>query len=355
MTAIGVLDLHGTRFDVGFQHGAAHKGRIRAFLSDDLARLNAILPEKATLESLTPTLRAYGRAIADHLPQLFEEMYGLAVGADITLDQALLLQLRREIAGFQKIRLPARRHFADAGGDCTTLGRITEAGAVVAQTIDLNGRMEPELTVARITLEDEARQVLLLSFTGLLGYLGMNDRGVAIGLNLVLGGEWHPGIPGYMAIRHLLDQASSVDEALALLEALPLASSRALTIADANRVVVVELVAGEMRIIEGREVAHTNHFLHADLLHYDELNPFARTSSARRLTACRHGLANLGENSLPDEYFELFGEAPIYVPAEADIRRECTVASVVLQPQRGKMAVRQGHPVNGPATYLEFS
>ena len=64
---------------------------------------------------------------------------------------------------------------------------------------------------------DHGRRSLLLSFGGLLGYLGINSDGLAIGLNLVLGGDWGPGIPPYLAIRHLLDSAGSVAEALELL------------------------------------------------------------------------------------------------------------------------------------------
>lgn len=348
-----VVDLAGTYFEIGAQHGVAHRQRIHDFLADDLARINALLYQPVTLEALAPRLRTYWEYIASCLPDAADELRGIAAGAEISLDEALVLQLRRELVGYQKIRRADGRKISVASGDCTTFGRVEPAGSVLGQTVDLNGHMTRELTVLRIRHARRDHRTLLLSFTGLLGYLGMNSHGLAVGLNLVLAGEWRPGIPGYMAIRHLLDRATSVDQALQLLDMLPLASSRALMLCDARRLVVVELMTDDKRIIEGPELAHTNHFLHPDFIPHDEINPFAHASSLRRLEACRAGLAALPVGCGADAYFDLLAEPPIYVDGDDDVRRECTVASVVMQPGRGRMTVRQGHPRDGAHLSIE--
>jgi isopenicillin-N N-acyltransferase like protein len=335
-----VLDLCGRPHEIGRQHGQAQRARIRAFLDDRLARINAVLPLPTSLTKLAPTLAAYRRCIAAVMPRMIDELDGLAEGAGVDADEALLLQLRREITGYRSVA---------AAGDCSTLTVPSVDGRLVAQTIDLNGAVAGELSLLRIAHARGGRRVLMLSFTGLLGYLGMNDRGLAIGLNLLLAGQWGPGIPGYMAIRYLLDEAGDVEQALKLLRRLPLASSRSFTLCDARRSVVVECAAGRLHELGGHVGAHTNHFLAPELSRLDEINPFAKTSSMRRLAVCtdwlRSGHARLDASAL----FELFAQPPLYLAPSDDPRRECTVAAVVMNPSRGWMQVRFD-PARDPVT-----
>lgn len=336
-TAIPLIRAHGAPFEAGFAHGAALAERLRVFLDDGHARLDQVMAAPQSLDTLRPMLAAYAAEIESQTPDLAEEMRGLAEGARMSLDEVLLLQLRREIMGYS--RIPTR-------GDCTTYARATVPGhAVLAQTIDLNGNLDDQLAVLEIAHRPGTdRRALVLSFGGLLGYLGVNSDGLAIGLNLVLGGEWRPGLPPYLAIRHLLDAAGSVDEALELLRGLHLASSRSLTFCDPGKTVSVEFIGDELLVVEEREAVHTNHFLHADFTSRDELNVFARNSSVLRLKACHAALADLSVQAGVEEHFAVMAEPPICVADNGDIRRERTVAAVVLLPDRGEMHVRPGDP-----------
>ncbi|MEX3628169.1 MAG: C45 family peptidase [Burkholderia sp.] len=344
LDAARCLRLAGSRFEIGRQHGAALREPIARFLGDRVTRLEPLVTARR-LHEFAPLIASYTREIERVLPELAEEIHGLAEGADIATEDAFLLQLRRELSGFQ--RIPAR-------GDCTTFGRHLHGESMLAQTVDLNGAMAGELSVLDIACEPAGAtngttggtaggdwsNVALLSFTGLTGYLGINDRGLAIGLNLVLGGSWRPGIPGYLTIRHLLDRCTSVDECLERLRALPRASSRSLTIADAARVVTVEYTPDALAVIEGASHAHANHFLHSALAADDALNPFARTASLRRLAACRELLARLPADADARACLDGLASPPIEVVPNGDLRRECTVASVAMFPGRRAISVR---------------
>src|SRR5262249_35076104 len=155
---------------------------------------------------------------------------------------------------------------------------------------DLNGNLDDQVGVLAIAPAGTHRGALVLSFAGLLGYLGLNSDGLAIGINLVLGGQWRTGLPPYLAIRQLLDTAGSVAEADAVLLGLRLASARSISLCDPVMAAYVEVLDDEMRAVEALETVHTNHFLHPDLAPADELNVFARNSSLRRLDACLAGL-----------------------------------------------------------------
>ncbi|GAA0476311.1 hypothetical protein GCM10010361_45990 [Streptomyces olivaceiscleroticus] len=332
---IPLVRASGDPFAAGRAHGAALAGPLRAFLDDSLCRLNKVMPEPVSLDGLLPSIAAYRAAVAAATPDLAEEVAGLAEGAGIRPEEAWLLQLRREIMGYRKI---------PTAGDCTTYARTGAAGPVLAQTVDLNGDLDDHLSVLEVARTGTARRSLVLSFGGLLGYLGLNSDGLAVGLNLVLGGDWHPGVPPYLAIRHLLDTARDVPEALETLRGLPLASSRTLVLCDRERVVVVEILGDDLRTTEGTETAHTNHFLHPDFVPSDEINVFARNSSVRRLKAATAGLDELAPGCGAEEHFALLSTPPICVPDRGDIRAERTVAAVVMFPDRGELHVRPGDP-----------
>jgi hypothetical protein len=311
---------------------------LRAFVDDGLCRLNHVMPTRVSMESLLSTIDAYRDAIASSTPGLAEEIRGLAYGAGLGSDQALLLQLRREIMGYLKV---------GSAAECTTYARAGSADSgdsVLAQTIDLNGSLEDQVGVLDVSPIGGRGRALVLSFAGLLGYLGLNSEGLAVGLNLVLGGEWRPGLPPYLAIRHLLDSAASVDEAITILRGLRLASSRSITLCDRDKAAWVEVLGDEIRVVEAEQTMHTNHFLHPDLVPYDEVNVFARNSSVRRLEACASGLAGLPNPTHAEDHFALLSAAPIRVPDDGDIRRERTVAAVVMLPARGELHLRPGDP-----------
>lgn len=332
-----IFDLAGSRYEIGFAHGKWARERVRAFAGDGLFRLNHLLYEPVSLDGLKPTIRAYHDVIAADLPEFVEEIEGLAAGAEISYEEAMLLQIRREVLGYRKV--PSR-------GDCTTFARTDGSGRVLAQTIDLNGNLEDQAYVLRID-RTGAGGVLVFTFTGLLGYLGVNGHGLAIGLNLVLGGDWRPGIPAYMAIRHLLDTATCIDDCMERLAALRLASSRSFTLCDGSRIANVEMLDNELKWSTPSEVVHTNHFLDPGFARRDEMNVFAKNSSVLRLETCKAALAGMRGDEDAEGYFSVLAQHPVCVHSDGDIRREATVAAVVMRPDRGEMHVRKGYPCTG--------
>jgi hypothetical protein len=338
-SAVPFIRAAGDGFAIGGRHGAERAAALADFIGDSLCRLNLLLDRPVSMAELRPVLEAHGEVIASAVPDLAAEIDGLAHGAGISREHALLLQLRSEIMGYRKVRAP---------GGCTTYSRSGAASGgrpVLAQTIDLNGDMDDQIAVLEVTRAGPGGcRALVLSFGGLLGYLGLNSHGLTVGLNLVLGGQWRPGVPPYLAIRHLLDTAASVDEAIAILHELPLASSRNIVLCDRERTVSVEILGDEQRVLEGPEIVHTNHYLDPGFAPRDELNLFARRSSLRRFEACTGRLARLPAGASAAEHMDLLSEPPIRVAGNGDIRRERTVGAVVMLPALGELHLRPGDP-----------
>lgn len=329
VTSAPLLELSGPPRARGVTHGRALAGRLRGFLDDSLARLGHLGDGPVDLDSLRPRIAAHRDVVAVVLPDLAAEVDGLAVGAGVDRDAAWLLQLRRELLGYSRV----------TGGDCTTYAS-TRSGPVLAQTVDLNGNLDDQIAV--LAVSGPRHRSLVLSFAGLLGYLGVNDAGVAVGLNLVLGGDWAPGVPPYLAIRHVLDSAGSVEAAVETLRELPLASSRSFMVCGEDRAVCVETLGSERRVLEGGDLVHTNHFLDPDFAGRDQINVFARNSSKRRLAAVREaGIPDAGDTA---GHHRLLSTPPVLVPDNGDIRRERTVSAVVMRPDLGELRLWPGDP-----------
>lgn len=333
---VPVLELAGDPAEIGRAHGRALAPALRSFVGDRLARVNALVDTPLTLAGITQDLMRHLEVIEADTPDLAEEVHGLADGAGLTLAEAVLLQVRREVIGFQASRSAA---------DCTTYSRAGEH-PVLAQTVDLNGDLDDVLAILSVARRGSPRTVLTLSFGGLLGYLGVNSDGLAVGINLVVGGRWRPGVPPYLAIRHVLDTAGSVDEAVEVLGSLRLASSRSLTLCDPNGTAFVEILDGERRVVRARATVHTNHFLHHEFAVADQVNVFARNSSIRRLDECAKRMAGLAHDASVDEHLALLSAPPLFVAPDGDVRRERTVAIVVLRP--GERDLHVVAPVRAP-------
>ncbi len=218
---------------------------------------------------------------------------------------------------------------------------------MLAQTVDLNGDLDDQIAVLDVALDGAPRRALVLSFGGLLGYLGVNSDGLAIGLNLVLGGDWRPGLPPYLAIRHLLDQAGSVAEALAILRGLPLASSRSLTLCDPSSAAYVEIVDNELRLVEGPVgctpttscTPTSPSRRRAQRLRAQLLAAPAGRGPGRPWTACRR------PGPMSRSTSRVLSQPPICVADTGDIRRERTVAAVVMLPGSRRAARPARRPV----------
>ena len=135
---------------------------------------------------------------------LAEEVRGLAEGAGITLEEAMLCQVRAEAA--QAI-----------GGGCTAFalkGEATDQGILLAgQNQDLETEYADVAILLRVKPTDGRPRALVFTFAGQLGYAGMNEYGVCNFTNALYNYTWQPGLSQYMLSRMMLE-SHSVEEAV---------------------------------------------------------------------------------------------------------------------------------------------
>src|SRR5262249_11290770 len=121
----------GSPSELGHQAGRAARDLIHGFLGYNLR--SAGVPEKRSHAEILDRVRFFEPMFREHCQALLEEVRGLAEGAEVSYEEALLLQIRGEIRAVPE-------------GACTAFaiaGRGTDTGQVmIGQNSDIPAEME---------------------------------------------------------------------------------------------------------------------------------------------------------------------------------------------------------------------
>jgi isopenicillin-N N-acyltransferase-like protein len=342
----------GGAYERGWQHGRACGdliGRypdVLAEVLEDEGRMRAlsIRPGRLTRAELCTAARAFAPSLEAFAPHLMHEIRGIADGAERPFDEVLLINVRAEVLGLLNTRgAPLDGCTAFAVGPTRTV-----SGAVLAgQNLDQDPRNGDLLIVLHVVPE-VGPAVLMCTFAGLVGYLGINSAGLAVMQNSVSTPTWRPeGMPHYFMKRVLLEQ-TSLNGCLEVLRGAQVCSSGNYVLADASagQVTDGELTPEGLAIVESPDsdaVVHTNHFLHPDLVPREALLPNLPDSTDRRarmqaLVGCD------GSLSVPDFQTALRDHQGYPTSICRHQPGLATIASIVAEPLAGRLHIAAGTP-----------
>ncbi|MGE3316141.1 MAG: C45 family autoproteolytic acyltransferase/hydrolase [Planctomycetaceae bacterium] len=350
----------GSARELGRAHGEQAAEKIRAYLESLQQSL------KVSRETLRTRALAFRPLFAKFCPHLLEEIDGLAEGASIDPADALAVQFRGELG---QLRDEACTTFV-VGPRGTADGQI-----LIGQTSDTPPEIEDYGYVLHL-VPDDRPEVLMWSFGGMIGYHGVNDRGVAHFANALGGGPaWKFALSHYPIKRMMLEQ-SSVSEVVALLRSVPVCSNGNYVLCEGSgNILDVELTSDGPNLIDDDGagfIAHSNHFLcaaHACEENFAQGLPdsFPRLERMRSLirakfgsitvddmkamlsdhaghptSICRHAErsiedAQTGMSVLPKQKAN-----PMLGPEGK------TVAALIAEPSRGVLHVVKGNPCEHP-------
>jgi isopenicillin-N N-acyltransferase-like protein len=283
----------------------------------------------------------FARPIRNHAPFLWEELEGLALGANVPLARLLILQARAEV-------MRANKPAAPPALECTTFGltgRRTRGGVTLfGQNVDLVPFVADFGLIIRQYPRD-APAALLYTSAGLLGHNGLNEAGVGVCANFIDDpGGWGDGLPRYLLSRLALREESAAaarDAALAP----PRAASRNLLIADDRGVLLnVEALRREAAVLcaEDGLLVHANHLEAPEFRGYEKASENSRTRRARLLELLDGAGAGLDLAEIQDFYRD-HAHAPHSLCAHPFPGRNLqTVASVI-----GDLTHRELHATKG--------
>ncbi|WP_345764948.1 C45 family peptidase [Diaminobutyricibacter sp. McL0608] len=232
--------------------------------------------------------------ITEWAPALAAELRGLSNGSGVPLWQLGMLNARTEILAI----------VGETGeGECSTVVYLPARSAPrTVQTWDWHDTSNPNTLVTR-HITGRGRSVTYFTEFGLVGKIGLNDAGVGVHFNILNHASDGDGIgvPVHVVARRVLDEATTLDQALDIIQSASVSASTVLTVVtfdgSESSASSIELSPMGAAVVKptGNLLVHTNHFLDKDLAR-GEMS-LAKSSSYPRFAQLRARRADLEATS----------------------------------------------------------
>jgi acyl transferase domain-containing protein/3-hydroxymyristoyl/3-hydroxydecanoyl-(acyl carrier protein) dehydratase len=333
-----IVPMSGTPYEMGLQHGRSQGPQIKQVMERYAAMLGPRLQNIPELEEAlaTPTMY-FGE-------EEIEELRGIADGAGLPAAAVMAHNL-----GMYPDYVPGCTQFAYTRRSNPTVGLIHAVNEDSPLSLSL-----PDCLTRIVQVRRPANGIPYVTFSvaGQSGGLnGMNAKGLAISSTLLLDrprraetavGKVHPVI-----VKRLLEQAETIDQALALLKTLSRAGAWSLCLShhQTDRLCYVEYDGASLQVHDHRPaVQTTNHcLLHAPLTTVPEHSLLRLRRLHELLPAVAEGPATpkLAEETLRDRYDLGRGRITNH-PTMNTIRRVDNQISLVMLPESGELHVTPG-------------
>jgi len=375
MSKLRVLQVSGSPYELGYQHGKAFAAEIGQ-LTEERLRLSCdpfwTGGQVATLDEVL----ALGRACLAHHQEfdleLMEEMQGMADATGLGLNELVIMNGFTDFVDV--VANPAvlhRQRTAAApgedfdGGGCTAFVVAPSASqggqGYLGQTWDMHASATPYVLLLDVRPQS-GPALLTFTITGCVGMIGMNEHGVAVGINNLLGAEGRPGVHWVYVVRKMLAQ-TTVDAALDVLRGAHLSGAHNYLLMGPDgegpwRGYNVEQMATRAAVTLVEEVyVHANHCLIADMLQIERPRKGVSQAStqARYAQAAGYLHERSGQITLSDLMaLTRLHEGPFSVCAHVQEGYDVeSSGACIMSPQTRRLWALWGNPCQGE--YEEFA
>ena len=280
---IRTLSISGDPGSLGRTHGAAYAEDIRAYCSGRISLSGEgndwnreQLVDLGT--QMLPAHRAYDEA-------LYEEMLALADSAGISGGEAVI------VGGYTDFIDTVRAYAGSAPveDNCTAViagDDISEGHGFLAQTWDMNASATPHVVLLEVA-PDSGPRSLVFTTVGTLGQIGMNEAGIAIGINNLTADDGQLGVTWPFVVRKALAQTTFEDAMTTILDAELAGGHNFLVFDNRGNGASVEAMptSTSVEYLGADPVVHTNHCLAPQTQHVEGARPADLSlSSTLRLT-----------------------------------------------------------------------
>ncbi len=302
MKRIRVVEISGSAYEMGWQHGKRFHDEIHMFTEE---RVRLCQDPNWTGHSLSrdAVMSLAEACVAEHqryAPDLMEELAGMAEATGLSLAE---LVINNGFTDFIDVlyNLGGSAVPADApplaSDNCTAFlvpnNRSATREGFFGQTWDMHASATPYVILLRGT-PDVGPDFLVFTITGCVGMIGMNSAGIAVGINNLMATDGQIGVTWPFVVRKVLQQ-DNLDAALACVTDATLAGAHNYLLMDRTGAgYEVEAMSTSQFVHElGDEtISHTNHCLIQQNLDVArERLPESRNSSEKRLKRARELLS----------------------------------------------------------------
>ena len=329
-----VLEIYGDPTDFGRTHGVEYAPLIRAYLADRLDLAGEALwsgqnADADTILSLAESTLGHHEAYSE---SLFEEMSELAASSGISAAEAVV------VGGFTDlIDLVRAAGPAPVMDECTAV--IDPIGGILAQTWDMHASAGEYVVLLKLDpLSGPA--VVVQTTAGCLGQIGMNEAGIAIGINN-LTSIGRPGVTWPFVVRKVLQQ-TDFDDAMKCVLDVDLAGGHNFLLMGPDGVGAnIEAMPGSRHVtsVEVQPFVHTNHCIDATTRVEEGWrdNVYVINSDRRLARGTEHG----GD-------IEAFFADPMISKRATDPHLSATCGAVIMHPRDKQLQTLWGVPGDQP-------
>ena len=355
---IRVVDLAGTPFEMGYAHGSAYQGAIRHF-AEERVRLSGDPLWTGRSLARAEVLKLAEACLAEHeryAPELVEELRGMAAATELTLAELLIVNGFTDFIDTVYRAGPPAQPAAPVGADNCTAFLVPDSRAqgqgFFGQTWDMHDSATPHVVLLRGNPGGAPR---FLSFTtvGCVGMIGMNEVGVAVGINNLLGADGQIGVTWPFVVRRML-RSETAAAALKALQCAPLAGAHNYLIMDrSGRGYNVEATATAQHVtpLDDAPIVHTNHCLAPATRAAERTrDPLSQASSEVRATRAE---ALLSRSEITAKDLQALTRDDTICLRAAPPRHVETCGAAIMRPATGDFWMAWGRPSENP--YEHFS
>lgn len=327
-----VLDGNGARR--GTLHGTERSVPIRKYLNDRMALAaeetwsGTAVDQSLILDVAEETLPHHERFSGD----LYAEMVAMGEAAGITPAEAVV------VGGFTDLVDVVRSKAASAPEEHNCTAVLNSDLGFYAQTWDMHASAGEFVVLLDVRPESGPR-ALVQTTAGCLGQMGMNEAGIAIGINN-LTSMGKPGVTWPTVVRKVLAQ-TSFEDAVEVVVGAPLAGGHNfMVMGPEGEGVNIEAMPSHKEITRVSDVfVHTNHCLSPKtvLEEGERLNEYVENSNQRLEVA----------EKLADDV-EAFFEEPMISRRVEGLHDVGTCGAVILEPGPRRMRSVWGLPGEHP-------
>lgn len=330
-----VLEVFGDSTDLGRGHGETCKSMIRTYtdLRIDLSAQEewsgGIAARDLILQCADETLEHHER----FSESLHAEMLAMAEAAGISPQEAVAVGGFTDLVDVVRARVGA----GPEAHNCT--GMVNPKTGVLAQTWDMHASAGEFVIMLRID-PLMGLDAYVQTTAGCLGQIGMNEAGIAVGINN-LTSTGKPGVTWPFVVRKMLEQDALDDAIQVVLDADLAGGHNYFVMAPGGEGATIEAMPRNKRVTRanGSTLVHSNHCLHPETS--DEEGHHAEENVENSVSRLEVG----GEKA---DDLEAFFADPMIARRSDDPHGVATCGAVIMEPDTKTMKAVWGIPGDHP-------
>ena len=349
---IPTILVEGEARERGRQHGELAADRVGLSIEAYMRRFEHFAGLKPRV--VRERAERYAESIAAYDPETLEEILGIAEGAGCRRGDVLAVNCRSELM-----------FGSNAPLECTSFGLQPETTATGRTYVGQNWDWAPEIKENLILLvvkQSPRPTIVLLDEAGMVGRMGMNDAGIALTTNTLIGEESGVGVPYNVLLRGVLN-SRTLSQAIGALVRPKRALGANFLLGDGRgQVLDIEASASTIDYLVPMNgiIVHGNHFAGARHRGRDqslERFPDSLYRECRIRAHFEHLEGPATEEDMEEALKDAFGYPNAICraadPEQDELEQIETIASIIMDPSARRFRLTVGPPDQKP--YSDYS